>query len=234
MGKEAYDDYLRYRRDVEANAQMYSQLTKKGYKDIPSSQLKVGDLIRLKKDEKVPADCILLRSTDANGTCFIRTDQLDGETDWKLRIPLSTTQNFANDDQIFEKVGSVYAEAPHKNIESFIGNITWINNRGSKIDPISIENTLWMNTVVASDSVLCLVIYTGKDTKAVMNTNFPSTKTGLVDYEINNLSKVFLFTYKGIICCDLLDFSCNGGFKRQNMVGIYAEVHDHILFDHPD
>jgi len=28
---------------------------------------------------------ILLRTSEETGSCFIRTDQLDGETDWKLR-----------------------------------------------------------------------------------------------------------------------------------------------------
>src|SRR5262249_11457336 len=34
---------------------------------------------------QVPADMVLMRTTEASGACFIRTDQLDGETDWKLR-----------------------------------------------------------------------------------------------------------------------------------------------------
>jgi phospholipid-translocating ATPase len=61
------------------------------------------------------------------------------------------------------------------------------------VDPLSVENSLWMNTVVASGTVTALVIYTGRDTRAVMNTNFPSTKVGLVDLEINNLTKALAF-----------------------------------------
>lgn len=34
---------------------------------------------------QVPADLVLLRTTEKSGASFIRTDQLDGETDWKLR-----------------------------------------------------------------------------------------------------------------------------------------------------
>lgn len=37
---------------------------------------------------QVPADMILLRTTEKTGASFIRTDQLDGETDWKLRFSL--------------------------------------------------------------------------------------------------------------------------------------------------
>jgi phospholipid-translocating ATPase len=50
-----------------------------------------------------------------------------------------------------------------------------------------------MNTVVASGTVIALVIYTGRDTRAVMNTNMPSTKVGLVDLEINSLTKALAF-----------------------------------------
>lgn len=28
----------------------------------------------------------------STGSCFLRTDQLDGETDWKLRLPVACTQ----------------------------------------------------------------------------------------------------------------------------------------------
>ena len=33
----------------------------------------------------VPADMVLLRTAEASGVVFLRTDQLDGETDWKVR-----------------------------------------------------------------------------------------------------------------------------------------------------
>ena len=60
-------------------------LTRTGSRVVPAAQLQVGDLVLLHKDQRVPADLVLLRTTDRSGSCFIRTDQLDGETDWKLR-----------------------------------------------------------------------------------------------------------------------------------------------------
>ncbi|KAK5664404.1 putative aminophospholipid-translocase [Batrachochytrium dendrobatidis] len=59
----------------------------------------------------------------------------------------------------------------------------------TQIDPLTVDNTLWMNTVLASSAALCLIVYTGRDTRAVMNTSFPSTKIGLLDLDINRLSK---------------------------------------------
>ena len=43
-------------------------------------------------------------------------------------------------------------------------------------EPLSIENTLWTNTVVASGTALGLVIYTGRENRSVMNTSQPKSK----------------------------------------------------------
>lgn len=52
------------------------------------------------------------------------------------------------------------------------------------------ENVLWANTVLAAGSAVGFVIYTGRETRAVMNTSHPETKIGLLDLEINRLAKV--------------------------------------------
>lgn len=56
--------------------------------------------------------------------------------------------------------------------------------------PLNAENVLWANTVLASGSALGMVVYTGKETRAAMNTSEPETKTGLLDLEINRIAKV--------------------------------------------
>lgn len=58
------------------------------------------------------------------------------------------------------------------------------------MESLSVDNTLWTNTVVASGNAIGFVVYTGRDTRAVMNTNHPKTKIGLLDSEVNRLSKV--------------------------------------------
>ena len=96
MVREAYDDFKRYRRDKEINSAKYKILTYDGIKLVSSSKLKVSDIIIIEKNQRVPADMVLLKTSEASGTCFIRTDQLDGETDWKLRVAVSITQNLDN------------------------------------------------------------------------------------------------------------------------------------------
>lgn len=189
MLKEANDDYQRYIRDREANAQQYSRFTATGLVDVPSSDIRVGDVILVRKDQRIPADMILLRTTEKSGTMFIRTDQLDGEIDWKMRSAVSSCTKLTSDYEIFNIGGLIYAERPHKDIYDFQGTFTHTNAEGERTESLNVDHTLWMNTVVANGMALGCVIYTGKETRAVMNTSRPKTKMGLTDAEINKLSK---------------------------------------------
>lgn len=79
--REAVDDLRRHKRDREVNSQKYTRLAGPNLPPelVPSSKLKVGDLIIVEKDERVPADLVLLRTSDKSGAVFVRTDQLDGK-----------------------------------------------------------------------------------------------------------------------------------------------------------
>ncbi|KAI0042746.1 phospholipid-translocating P-type ATPase [Auriscalpium vulgare] len=212
MGKEAYDDYKRNLRDREANSARYLLLEPSGGEQdveegishtraVPSSSIRVGDLIVLEKNQRVPADVVLLRTSDTSGTCFIRTDQLDGETDWKLRVAVPSTQKLASDMELLRLDAEIYADAPIKDIHTFIGTFT-INappapsvnevplEHVPKVEPLSAENVLWSNTVLAAGTAVGFVVYTGPETRAVMNTSHPKTKVGLLDEEINRLAKI--------------------------------------------
>ena len=316
LGKEAYDDIARRRRDAEANAEGYtvlrfeisegsssrsrgktsSQGLKKsrrrhkqhnqrgeeaqrlqdgGNEDddlealengIPSASfqeitkasrdLKVGDVLKLSKDQRVPADVIILGSflsqnvvaeapasdefNDANqaglshgskpneglnggspqdnggAEAFIRTDQLDGETDWKLRLPSSLTQSL--DVSEYTRL-QIIAAKPDRKVNDFTGTVELLPKRRSGYDPhipkkslgsnerdqdlgnsqsktaaLSIDNTAWANTVLASSSsVYAVVIYTGSQTRQALSTSPSRSKTGLLEYEINSLTKILCF-----------------------------------------
>lgn len=61
MSKEAWDDILRRRRDREANTELYQVLTPGGGQIHTKAQdLKVGNLVKLHKDQRIPADMILV------------------------------------------------------------------------------------------------------------------------------------------------------------------------------
>ncbi|GAA6011603.1 hypothetical protein JCM10207_002676 [Rhodosporidiobolus poonsookiae] len=238
IGKEAFDDYKRYLRDRSANSSLYSRLDASTsvpapnshhassspsppLRPTPSAQLRVGDLVHLEKNDRVPADLLLLRTSDPSGTCFVRTDQLDGETDWKLRVAVERTQGLAGDAALLEVEGTVDAEPPSKDIHAFTGTLALsylppaplaeaqedpeddllaatpslpahapVSSGPIPPAPLTAENMLWANTVLAAGQAVGMVVYTGRETRAVMNTSQPGTKTGLLDVEINKLAKI--------------------------------------------
>lgn len=184
MTKEAWDDISRRRRDKEANTELYEVIGESSTSVMtPAQNLKVGSLVRLHKDQRIPADIVLLQSSESTGESFIRTDQLDGETDWKLRISCSLTQNITLDALRDIKI---IASPPEKNIHEFLGNL---DLHGNSVG-LSVDNTLWANTVLASGTAIGCVIYTGIETRQALNTSRAGTKTGLLELEINNLSKI--------------------------------------------
>ena len=61
-------------------------------------------------------------------------------------------------------------------------------------ESLSAENVLRANTVLVAGSAISCVVHTGPETRAVMNTNHPRTKVGMLDLEISQLAKV---------CCSL-------------------------------
>ena len=81
MVKEAYDDIQRYQRDKQLNNTKYELLKvnqsgseENAFIDIKSKDLKVGQIIKIKQGQRVPADLLLLYTTDKTGSCFIKTD----------------------------------------------------------------------------------------------------------------------------------------------------------------
>nr|XP_018266345.1 phospholipid-translocating ATPase [Kwoniella dejecticola CBS 10117]OBR88503.1 phospholipid-translocating ATPase [Kwoniella dejecticola CBS 10117] len=217
MGKEAYDDYQRYLRDREANSTRYlvllpqppspisqsvnlpgeapvsPSLPRPQTRSTPASSIKVGNMVLLEKNQRIPADMVLLTTSEDEGTCFIRTDQLDGETDWKLKVAVGETQKLG-EKGVGSVEGSLFADPPIKDIHTFYGILTLRSlTPGPSEDqtiPLNVENVLWANTVLAAGSAVGLVVYTGKETRAVLNTSEPETKMGTLEREVNMMAKI--------------------------------------------
>ena len=218
MGKELYDDINRRIQDKKTNSSkidvLISSAVKKNVDTIQkdASELLIGDIIKLKKDTRVPADIIVLKTFNESGEnqAFIRTDQLDGETDWKLRKAPGLTQNISEIELFTSSITSEY-EPPNKLIYNFQGIIMGKFGEMNKKEPLNLENTMWASTVVASQGVIGIVCYTGKETRAKMNASSPKVKIGVLDNEINR-SNMYLF---GITFVISFIITCLKGFTSK-------------------
>ena len=104
-----------------------------------ASELLVGDIIKLNKDERVPADIIVLKTFNEAGDnqAFIRTDQLDGETDWKLRKAPGVTQGM-EEVEILNSGAYAEYEPPSKLIYNFQGIIQGKIGEMNKKEPLNL------------------------------------------------------------------------------------------------
>uniref|UniRef100_A0A663ENT5 Phospholipid-transporting ATPase n=1 Tax=Aquila chrysaetos chrysaetos TaxID=223781 RepID=A0A663ENT5_AQUCH len=84
----------------------------------------------------------------------------------------------------------VYAEEPNIDIHNFVGTFRREDSDPPVNESLSIENTLWASTVIASGTVVGVVLYTGRELRSVMNTSNPRSKIGLFDLEVNCLTKI--------------------------------------------
>lgn len=46
--------------------------------------VQVGDIVQVLDDEEIPCDLVVLSCDDPDGTCYITTANLDGETNLKV------------------------------------------------------------------------------------------------------------------------------------------------------
>ena len=162
MLKELYDDIKRRITDKRTNSTLVTILKKNEtnsgavQNNKKASELEIGDIIVLTKDCRVPADIIVLKTFNESNDnqSFIRTDQLDGETDWKLRKAPGLTQELSEKD-IVNLDGFIQYEPPSKLIYNFEGVIKFKNNQDIwKKEPLNLENTMWASTVVASEKII--------------------------------------------------------------------------------
>lgn len=89
---------------------------------------------------------------------FIKTDQLDGETDWKLRKPALNKLDLSE--------LTIRYNEPNANIYDFAGSFTQGEDESVGM---ALEQTLWRGVKVASGRGIIVVVYVGKETKLSLN-----------------------------------------------------------------
>lgn len=60
---------------------------------VKSMNICQGDIILLKDKDECPCDCVLLKSSNNAGVCYVSTSSLDGEMTLKPRYELIQSDN---------------------------------------------------------------------------------------------------------------------------------------------
>ncbi|RZF38045.1 hypothetical protein LSTR_LSTR006444 [Laodelphax striatellus] len=183
--KDLFEDRRRHASDKRINnsfCRVYVSEEER-YKKILWKEIRVGDIVHLSNNENIPADILLLRSSDPQGLCYVDSCNLDGETNLKQR---QIARGFLKKQpeftpSMFRSV--VEVEAPTTKIYRFHGAI--IHPSGERV-PVGTENLLLRDCVLKNtDYVEGIVVYAGHETKAMLNNNGPRWKRSSLEKQIN-------------------------------------------------
>ncbi|CAG8530283.1 11561_t:CDS:10 [Diversispora eburnea] len=181
--KDAFEDWKRHSQDNSLNRSKTVKLSNwnnvnvtndgnnskflkriwfKIFGNTSKNNIKVGDIVCLKNNESVPADMIILSTSEPDGLCYVETKELDGETNLKVRHCVSATSSMTTENDYERFKFFVESEQPHPNLYSYTG--------------CALRNTEW---------VIGLVLFTGTDTKIMLNSGDTPSKRSRIEIETN-------------------------------------------------
>ncbi|XP_060272455.1 phospholipid-transporting ATPase IK isoform X9 [Ovis aries] len=194
--RDLVDDIGRHRSDKIVNNRPCQILMGKSFLWRKWKNLHVGDLVCLHKDSIVPADLVLLASTEPSSLCYVETADIDGETNLKFRqAPVITHHELTSIRKIASFQGKVVCEEPNSRMHHFVGCLEW---KGKKY-PLDSGNILLRGCKVRNtDTCYGLVVYAGFDTKIMKNCGKIHLKRTKIDHLMNRLV-VLIFVSKVVI-----------------------------------
>ncbi|KAF3012647.1 hypothetical protein E8E14_010682 [Neopestalotiopsis sp. 37M] len=147
--------------------------------------IKVGDVVKLCRDDEVPADLVLLRSTGENGIAYVDTMALDGETNLKSKESLPAFKDCNSVQALHSLDAEFVLEDPNPDLYRFDGRVTV----EGKTLPLTLNDVVYRGSTIRNTKcVLGLVINTGEECKIRMNANqHPKAKKPAIEKITNKI-----------------------------------------------
>uniref|UniRef100_A0A8C7Q3E9 Phospholipid-transporting ATPase n=1 Tax=Oncorhynchus mykiss TaxID=8022 RepID=A0A8C7Q3E9_ONCMY len=198
--KDLVDDLARHRMDNEINNRKCEVLLDGRFQVSKWMNIHVGDVVRLKKNDHIPADILLLSSSNPISLCYVETAELDGETNLKFKMgPKVTDERLQEEDQLAQFDAMIVCEEPNNRLDKFTGTMRWRKDRF----PLDLDNMMLRGCRIRNtDECHGLVIFAGADTKIMRNggkTRFKRTK---ID-ELMNYMVYTIFVILVLLCAGL-------------------------------
>ncbi|KAK8290302.1 hypothetical protein V6Z12_D07G252100 [Gossypium hirsutum] len=185
MAKEGIEDYRRKQQDVEANnrtVEVYDRNS--SFNETKWKNLRVGDIVKVHKDEYFPADLLLLSSDYEDGVCYVETMNLDGETNLKSKHPLEVTSFIRDVETVKGFRAVIKCEDPNEHLYKFVGTLYYECQQYA----LSPQQILLRGTKLKGpDYINGVVIFTGHDTKVMQNAMDPPSKRTRIERRMDKI-----------------------------------------------
>ncbi|KAF0976515.1 hypothetical protein FDP41_004414 [Naegleria fowleri] len=223
MMKDAYEDIRRRYSDNITNKRTAHVLRDGVFVDVFWKDVQTGDIVRVCNREPFPCDLILLSSSEHQGICYIETSSLDGETNLKIRRARHETMDMISPNVLENTRMTLECEKPNNRLYKFEGTLIMSNGKKLSLDPeqVCLRGSSLRNT----DFIIGIAVFTGHDTKLMMNTKETPHKTSRIERMTNKLVLLVLaLEITLIVICDicLMIWTANNGkmwylFKNFNV-----------------
>lgn len=206
-------------QDVEANnrkVKLYG--ADHTFKETRWKKLRVGDLVKVHKDEFFPADLFLLSSSYEDGVCYVETTNLDGETNLKVKHSLEATSSLQDENSLQKFKAVIKCEDPNENLYTFVGTFLY----DDKSHPLSLQQLLLRDSKLRNtDYIYGVVVFTGHDTKVMQNATDPPSKRTKIERKMDKIvyvlfSSLVLISFIGSIffAIETKKDIANGKYRR--------------------
>uniref|UniRef100_A0AC35U092 Phospholipid-transporting ATPase n=1 Tax=Rhabditophanes sp. KR3021 TaxID=114890 RepID=A0AC35U092_9BILA len=171
--------------DIKVNNFTTHVLRNGTWQVIQWQDITVGEIIKLQNNDLIPADLIIISSSEPNSMAYIETSNLDGETNLKIRQGLVETAGAVTIEKLSSFKANIECEAPSKHVNSFSGAISLPYDNTMR--PLSVNQLLLRGAAVKNTKwVTGVAIYTGHDAKSLMNSRTAPLKRSYIDTMTNN------------------------------------------------